>query len=490
MLRLVLVAALAVFSITPASAAWHKASSRHFVVYADADSAFLGTYAEKLERVDQAIRSARGMPDPDIGLGNRLHIFVVPSALDVAKLMRGNNPSVAGFYRTSATNMIAVVPRRTNRQSQLTPDAVFFHEYAHHLMFQAMNAPMPAWLVEGFAEFMSTAETLPNGSIGLGAAPVHRARDLYRRENPFPFTQLLAAAQPRTDRERSAVYSRGWLLTHYLTFSEKRRGQLDKYLSLMAGGMDGLQAAQSAFGDLRTLERDTEDYLKADKFPYLTVPPERLKLGTIKVEQLPAGAAAMMPLHIRLRAGADENRPALISEIAAVAARYPKDALVQTTLGNAYIDGGNPSGAGIAADAALAADPGSVEGMILKGRALLAQAKMSRKAEEFTAARSWFNKANRVDPEDPEPLIWFYRSFLEQKAPPTANAIAALTYASDLAPQDMALRLIAARLYLTQRKIAEAKRRLVPVAFNPHGGKLADEAQELLQRIGAASGQN
>ena len=490
MLRLILAAALAAFFLSPASAAWHKASSRHFVVYADEDAAYLRSYAEKLERVDQAIRSARGMADPEIGLGNRLTIFVVPSALDVAKLMRGNNPNVAGFYRTSATNMIAVVPRRTNRQSQLTPDAVFFHEYAHHLMFQEINTPMPAWLVEGFAEFMSTAETHDDGSVGLGAAPVHRARDLYRRANPFPFSQLLAGARPRTDQERSAVYSRGWLLTHYLTFAEKRRGQLDKYLSLMAGGMDGTQAAQSAFGDLRTLERDAEDYLDADKFPYLTIPSERLKVGAITVEPLSAAAAAMMPLHIRLRAGADENRPALVAEIAALAARYPRDALVQTTLGYAYIDGGNPAGAGLAADAALAVDGRSVDAMVLKGRSLLAQAKASGKQQDFAAARSWFNKANRIDPEDPEPLIWFYRSFLDQKAPPTANAIAALTYASDLAPQDMALRLIAARLYLGQGKIAEAKRRLIPVAYNPHGGRLADEAQELLQRIGAAGGRN
>ena len=167
MLRFVLSAALAVLSLSPASAAWHKASSRHFVVYADDEAAYLRSYAEKLERVDQAIRSARGMADPDIGLGNRLTIFVVPSALDVAKLMRGNNPSVAGFYRTSATNMIAVVPRRTDRQSQLTPDAVFFHEYAHHLMFQEINTPMPAWLVEGFAE-SRVAETV--------ARPVHANR--------------------------------------------------------------------------------------------------------------------------------------------------------------------------------------------------------------------------------------------------------------------------------------------------------------------------
>ena len=490
MLRNFIAVAPAILVSSPSLAGWHKASTRHFVVYADEDPAYLRAYAEKLERVDQAIRSVRGMRDPAIGLGNRLTIYVVPSALDVAKLMRGNNPTVAGFYRTSATNMIAVVPRRTDRQSQLTPDAVFFHEYAHHLMFQDINAPMPAWLVEGFAEFMSTAEAHPDGSVGLGAAPVHRARDLYRRENPFPFTQLLAGARPSTDRERSAVYSRGWLLTHYLTFAKERRGQLEKYLSLMAGGMDGAQAAQSAFGDLRTLERDTEKYLDADKFAYLTVLADRLKVGPITVEPTSAGAAAIMPLHLRLRSSAGENRDALVAEIAALAARYPNDPFVQSTLGYGHIDGGNPVGAEAAADATLAVEPSSVEGMVLKGRALLARAKSAGKPQGFAEARSWFNKANRIDPEDPEPLIWFYRSFLEQKAPPTANAIAALTYAADLAPQDMGLRLIAARLYLGQGKLKDARRLLVPVAFNPHGGKLAEEAQELLQRMSVVGGKN
>ena len=98
-------------------------------------------------------------------------------------------------------------------------------------------------------------------------------------------------------------------------------------------------------------------------------------------------------------------------------------------------------------------------------------------------ARGWFNRANRLDPENPEPLVSFYRSFQDERARPTANAIAALHYATDLAPHDMGLRLESARRYLDDGKPAQARARLVPVAYNPHAGKLAEQAQALIAQI-------
>jgi predicted Zn-dependent protease len=66
---------------------------------------------------------------------------------------------------------------------------------------------------------------------------------------------------------------------------------------------------------------------------------------------------------------------------------------------------------------------------------------------------------------------------------PTSNAIAALHYASDLAPQDKGLRMNSAVAYLRDGKLAEAKRALTPVAYDPHGGSLADVARAMIGRI-------
>jgi hypothetical protein len=40
----------------PASAAWYEAKSNHFIVYANENPKDLKSYAEKLERFDQAVR--------------------------------------------------------------------------------------------------------------------------------------------------------------------------------------------------------------------------------------------------------------------------------------------------------------------------------------------------------------------------------------------------------------------------------------------------
>jgi len=141
-LRFVPIAAFTLLAASPASAAWQRASSPHFIIYADESAAKLKAFAEKLERFDQAVRITRSMKDPPVGDGNRLTVFVVSGPVEVQKLHPGVNNRVNGFYRTSATGSIAVVPRSVSRGSIETPDVIFFHEYAHHLMFQEIDTPI------------------------------------------------------------------------------------------------------------------------------------------------------------------------------------------------------------------------------------------------------------------------------------------------------------------------------------------------------------
>jgi len=58
-----------------ASAAWQKASTKHFIIYADAKPEWLRSYAEKLERFDQAVRYARRMEDFAVGVREPPHGF-------------------------------------------------------------------------------------------------------------------------------------------------------------------------------------------------------------------------------------------------------------------------------------------------------------------------------------------------------------------------------------------------------------------------------
>lgn len=483
--------AAAFVAAAPAAAAWEKASSAHFVIYADESPDKLREFATRLEKFDKAVRQVRGMADPAMGDGNRLTVFVVPTVADVQKLaanMSDLTPNLAGFYQGRAEGSIAVVPKKSNdtRMGDFADQETFFHEYAHHLMFYDINVATPLWYSEGFAEFMSTAGFSKDGSVTLGRPALGRAYGVDDART-FPLDRMLSGKYEKlTEDEWSALYARGWVLTHYLTFEPTRKGQIDRYLRDVSEGRDGLQAAQQAFGDLKALDRNLHGYVGRSRISIVRVAAQALPVGPVTVEPLTAGAGEILPLRTRLKVGvAKSEKAALAQQIRAVAARYPADALVQATLAEAELDADQFVAAEAAADRALATDPRMIEAIIYKGRAIMALAAMDEKGATFSDARGWFMKANKLDPEDPEPLMLFHEGYVRDSGRPTANAIAALHYASDLAPQDLGLRAQSAFQYLRDGKLADARKALAPLAFDPHGGSYAKVARDAMDQIDA-----
>jgi hypothetical protein len=487
----VLAAVIALSTATVGEAAWQRASSTHFVIYADENPTDLRSFSEKLERFDKAARTVLHKPDPPIGDGNRLTVFVMRGDGDIQRLMHDKTGTVRGFYIPRATGSVAFVPRRSGSGGQwdLDADTVFFHEYSHHLMMQDLDAPAPPWLVEGFAEFMSTAQFEKDGSVGFGYVPKHRAYNLVLGAK-LPIDKILEGSMPKAGTAlHESLYARGWLLTHYLTFEPSRHGQLQNYIDGIARGVAPLQSARAAFGDLKQLDRELDKYIERPKLMMIKVSTAALNIGPIDVEPLSAGAAAVIPLRAQSKRGVD-NRTAepLAVQVRAVEARYPGDELVERTLAEAELDAGHPDAAEAAADRALKANPRATEAMIYKGRAVAARAAKLEGASRhagFEEARQLFIAANKLDTEDPEPLMMFYGTFIMEGVKPTANAIAALHYASDLAPQDKALRMSSAARYLADGQIKEAKRALTPVAYDPHGDELAKVARATIEKINA-----
>ena len=92
-------ALVAAATATPACADWQRASSPHFVIYANESPAKLKAFAEKLERFDKGVRIARSMKDPPVGDGGRLTVLVVPGVLDVQILKPGGGRAAGSTRR-------------------------------------------------------------------------------------------------------------------------------------------------------------------------------------------------------------------------------------------------------------------------------------------------------------------------------------------------------------------------------------------------------
>jgi tetratricopeptide (TPR) repeat protein len=484
-----LAALAALAAAGPAEAEWQRATSPHFVIYADSSPKWIEAFATRLERFDKGMRSHRNLPDPPVGDSNRLIVFVLKDVGAVQKLYGKGGRDVAGFYLGRATGSVAFTPRAKNAGGEydLNEQIVLFHEYAHHFMLQNYPGAVPAWLVEGYAEFHSTARDEPDGSLGIGVPAYHRNYSLTGEQ--IPIDRLLTASVGELGpMDRDKLYGRGWLLTHYLSFERARAGQLRTYLAEINSGTASLDAARKAFGDLRKLDKDLNAYLARPRLHYHKLAPAELGIGKVEVRALTPAEAAVMSVRIRSKRGVDETTAkALVPLARAAAGPYPNDAFAQVTLAEAEYDAGNLKEAEAAADRAIAADPKSVEALVYKGRARMALAVEAEAADPkvWADVRHWFRAANRLDPEDPEPLMLFYASFGASGAKPTANAAAGLAYALTLAPQDHGLRWMTAHQHLQDGKAKEARAALAPLAFDPHGGESAKQASSIVAKLDA-----
>ena len=101
-------------------------------------------------------------------------------------------------------------------------------------------------------------------------------------------------------------------------------------------------------------------------------------------------------------------------------------------------------------------------------------------------ARQPFLALNRIENDHPVPLVFNYLTQRGEGAKMPESAVLGLERASQLAPFDLNLRMMVARRQMADGYKDAARKNLMPVAYNPHGGRLASEAQRLLGQLGVA----
>src|SRR3990170_3601729 len=104
--RIWLFLALLFAAVGPARAEWWEAKTDHFIVYSQSSAQDTRTYAEQLERFDQALRSLQGIEaDEPLSDSRRLTVFRFGDIDDIGNLFRAQG--VAGVYMPRASGPVA-----------------------------------------------------------------------------------------------------------------------------------------------------------------------------------------------------------------------------------------------------------------------------------------------------------------------------------------------------------------------------------------------
>lgn len=469
----------------PARADWRQVRTDHFILTVDDSEAEARAFGLRLERFDAALRLLYGVADNPDQLLRPISIYALKDELFYRAC---GCPAVLGYYRPQAQGsfIFSMHMPEMDRKTKIgwwSSQTLLLHEYSHHFTYFHFPIAYPRWFSEGFAEFNANVSFEDDGSIIIGYPANYRAAAL--KDGDLSLNKLLDPSRYGSTDNFDLFYGRGWLLTHYLLLSPQRKGQLAAYLDGVNHGKSSVEAAQSAFGDLKKLDRELDNYRRGKLLAPLRIPPGKKPLN-VTVTLLPPGQAEMMPVYMLFKNGRAKGYQLGPAQRAAkIAARFPDDPVVQALWAEMELLAGRLDKADQAADNALALKPDLADALLRKGMIAAQRARevKAKDAATWNAVRAWYLKTNRIDPNAVMPLFLYYASFVETKSTPPPGAIKALMRAEVLAPESGTIRVALARQMLLNDDARSTRRLLQPVAFAPHSMRKENVARAIIDLI-------
>lgn len=464
----------------PASAEWRRAESTRFIVYSDGSERTLRDYVQKLETFDLILRHRLGLPRGEVSV-RKLPIYLVGGRRGLAQVFLNLDRNVRGVYSPTGEDIFATAIRDGD-------DDILLHEYTHHFMFQNDQTLYPGWLVEGFAEYLMTAE-IDDREVQIGGYNANRASWLVN-SSWIPLEELLSKRpfEVRRGVHQNTYYPVAWLLTHWFMSDTGRRAQLQTYVTAVGAGEDPVEAMQAATGlDLVDLRRALRSYMtdRLQAVRYVTEFPT----AEITVTILPRSADDLLLIGQRLKVGVPEDQRAeTAAEVRRLAARHPDDPFAMLQLGHAELHFGNPDAGEAVLTRLLEREPDNVEALQLMATRFIALAAAADDSQPLLRrARAYLARAFEADDANYYTLILLGRT--REGAPnyPNENDILTWALAYEAAPQLSTARLGYASALMRAARFDEAAVLLRPLANAPHGGATAEAAQQLLERAEAGS---
>lgn len=419
----------------------------------------------------------------------------IPAGMDpppqAAGLSVNPNPGLGSIFipnnaPNSTINSMAV---------ELSADGRIYAAYARHYLLTHVPHAYPRWYVDGFGELFATLTIRSDGQIEFGRGPSDYTRVLNHHLS-YPVGKVITGAN-LTDKDALRRWTpyHAWVLTHMLFFNDTRRDQLRAYLAKVASGHD-LATASEAFGDLGQLNREVAaydnrkiDYVRL-QFPasravepivrQLTVPQAAFVKGALELGTRILLPEIMPQTPPSVIASALASRDRWLQQLRSNARAAPKNLDAHLLLAEAECRSDNPVGCREAAQRALSLHPNNYDALAWLGSARIAQAKglaAAEKAREVREARALIAQAVRRAPENPIPLILYYRSFGAAGETAPEAAVEGLMKAVDLVPSAPGQRLLLGEALAAHGAYEAARRTLLPIT---HGASSSPERSPAL----------
>ena len=250
---------------------WLEVRSSHFTVVTNANEKTGRRIADQFERMRSVFHMA--FPRMSIDNGSPIIVLAVKDEKDFralepqAYLAKGQVKLGGLFLRAPDKNYVLM---RVDAEGE-HPYLVIYHEYTHLLMSKAQEW-LPLWLNEGLAEFYQNTD-IHDKDVALGQ-PNRENLELLRYNSILPLPVLFTVDHNspyyHEENKGSIFYAESWALTHYLLVKDikEKTQRLPDYAQLVAQNADPVTAATRAFGDLKQLQTNLENYIRGGSFTY------------------------------------------------------------------------------------------------------------------------------------------------------------------------------------------------------------------------------
>jgi hypothetical protein len=472
--------AAAILMMTPQARAqdgdWRRAESENFVVYSRGGERALRGVVQNLEHFNDLLHDLTGAERPETPTRLAVYLLRDESALRVVWPTVGEN--IRGFY-TYDPESVEAFAIHADAGWEGGAQQILFHEYTHHFMMQYFRTAYPAWYVEGFAEYMSTAE-FERGRTTVGRPSGTRAVTLvgHDRMRLLP-TEAMLGTMPQDTDERTIFYAQSWLMTHYMFSTAERKRAFNAYMQGVTSGADPIQSFEAALGVSPEAFRGVlADYMRG-AIPYLAFRNRELAESTITVTRMPRSADDLILLNARMRRVQGEDAE-LVERILQEAAQYPGDAYAARSAAFAELSR-NPARARELAAPLIEANPQDFEAQYILGRSYFEEAETAEGGHEesMAQARRHFVRAFRANADHVPTLYYYVRTHSAYRL--SDEVLDVLTQAHLLAPQVDEIRFNLAIQMMNAERFEEAAMLFRPIAYSPHGGEGAARARRYME---------